>query len=212
MWATRYPFHRTKKYQLAQAPSLLDRVRSFNLSLYKFQQPDHTNLDQSVTQLAGSPSLLDFSLSSVYRSDLSVPEMGSAIHSEFSPVTSSLAASSSSSIPWWDVFLSFRGRDTHKTFTTHLCATLRQKGIHTFMDDTLSSGLEISPALVKVIEDFQISIMVLSKSYTSSRWCLDELIKILECRKTGGNRETVVLRPRSFRSTSPNQWCWRSIR
>jgi hypothetical protein len=180
--------HRKPQHQLTQAPSLLDRVRSFNLSLYNFQKPDHANPDHPQTQLARSPSLLDFNRSSVYRSDLSVPEMGSAIQSEFSPVTSSLAASSSSSVPRWDVFLSFRGEDTRKTFTAHLCAALRQKGIHTFMDDRLRSGLEISPALVKAIEESQISIIVLSKSYASSRWCLDELIKILECRETGGQQ------------------------
>ncbi|XP_059455267.1 disease resistance protein RUN1-like [Corylus avellana] len=92
--------------------------------------------------------------------------------------------SSSSSIPRWDVFLSFRGKDTRKNFTAHLYAALRREGIHTFMDDKLRTGEEISPALVKAIEESEISIIVLSKNYTSSRWCLDELMKILECRKT----------------------------
>jgi hypothetical protein len=97
-------------------------------------------------------------------------------------------SSSSSSIPRWDVFLSFRGEDTRKTFTAHLCAALRQKGIHTFMDDKLRSGKEISPALVQAIEESEISIIVLSKNYASSRWCLNELMKILECRKTRGQQ------------------------
>jgi hypothetical protein len=57
------------------------------------------------------------------------------------------------------------------------------------MDDRLRSGLEISPELVKAIVESQISIIVLSKSYASSRWCLDELIKILECRETGGQQD-----------------------
>jgi hypothetical protein len=56
------------------------------------------------------------------------------------------------------------------------------------MDDMLRSGEEISPALFRAIEKSAISIIVLSKSYASSSWCLDELMKILECRKTRGQR------------------------
>ncbi|XP_059429169.1 disease resistance protein RUN1-like [Corylus avellana] len=58
------------------------------------------------------------------------------------------------------------------------------------MDDKLRSGEEISPALVKAIEESKISIIVLTKNYVSSQWCLDELMKILESRKT---REILVL-------------------
>jgi hypothetical protein len=98
------------------------------------------------------------------------------------------ASSSSSFVSQWayDAFLSFRGEDTRKTFTAHLYAALCRNGINTFMDDKLRSGEEISPTLVKAIEESEISIIVLSKNYASSRWCLDELMKILECRKTRG--------------------------
>ncbi|XP_059455272.1 disease resistance protein RPV1-like [Corylus avellana] len=54
------------------------------------------------------------------------------------------------------------------------------------MDDELRSGEEISLTLLKTIEESKISIIVLSKNYSSSQWCLDELMKILECRKTMG--------------------------
>ncbi|XP_059454986.1 disease resistance protein Roq1-like [Corylus avellana] len=101
-----------------------------------------------------------------------------------------VSSSFSSSIIQWDEFLSFRGKDTRKTFTAHLYTDLRRKGINTFMDDKLRSGEEISPALVKAIEESKISIIVLSKNYASSRWCLDDLMKILECRKI---REILVL-------------------
>ncbi|XP_059455242.1 disease resistance protein RUN1-like [Corylus avellana] len=98
--------------------------------------------------------------------------------------------SSSSFTPRWayDVFLSFRGKDTRKTFTAHLYAALRRNGINTFIDNKLRSGEEISPTLLKAIEESQISIIVLSKNYASSGWCLDELMKILECRKTKGQQ------------------------
>ncbi|XP_059450314.1 G-type lectin S-receptor-like serine/threonine-protein kinase At4g03230 [Corylus avellana] len=95
-----------------------------------------------------------------------------------------------SSIHQWtyDAFLSFRGDDTRKAFTAHLYAALCQNNINTFMDHKLESGEEISPALLKAIEESEISIIVLSKNYASSRWCLDELIKILECKKTRRQR------------------------
>lgn len=52
------------------------------------------------------------------------------------------------------------------------------------MDDKLRSGEEILPALLEAIEESEIPIIVLSKNYASSQWCLDELIKIFKCRKT----------------------------
>jgi hypothetical protein len=97
-------------------------------------------------------------------------------------------ASSSSSSSRWDVFLSFRGEDTRTNFTAHLYEALRRNGISTFMDTKLRSGDEISPALLKAIEESETSIIVLSKNYASSGWCLDELKKILDCRKTRGQR------------------------
>jgi hypothetical protein len=97
-------------------------------------------------------------------------------------------ASSSSSSSRWDVFLSFRGEDTRTNFTAHLYRALGRNGINTFMDDKLRSGDDISPALLKAIEESEISIIVLSKNYASSRWCLHELKKILDCRKTRGQQ------------------------
>ncbi|XP_024192843.2 TMV resistance protein N-like [Rosa chinensis] len=93
-------------------------------------------------------------------------------------------SSSSSNHPWkYHVFLSFRGEDTRNNFTGHLCSALRQKGINTFMDDELERGEDISTSLLQTIEESRISIIVFSKNYASSKWCLDELVKILECKK-----------------------------
>jgi len=88
----------------------------------------------------------------------------------------------------YDVFLSFRGEDIRKTFTGHLYAALVQAGIHTFLDDVeLPRGEEISEQLLKAIRESKISIVVFSKGYASSRWCLNELVEILKCKrkKTG---------------------------
>ncbi|KAF7851306.1 hypothetical protein BT93_L4134 [Corymbia citriodora subsp. variegata] len=96
-------------------------------------------------------------------------------------------ASSSNSKKYYHVFLSFRGADVRKNFLSHLYAALDQKGLNTFMDDEeLRKGEEISPALMRAIEDSRIAIIIFSKNYASSRWCLEELAKIMECKERDG--------------------------
>ncbi|ESR55136.1 hypothetical protein CICLE_v10023372mg, partial [Citrus x clementina] len=83
----------------------------------------------------------------------------------------------------YDVFVSFRGEDTRDNFTSHLCSALCRQNIQTFIDDQLNRGDEISESLVNAIEASAISVIVFSESYASSRWCLHELVKILDCKK-----------------------------
>ena len=85
----------------------------------------------------------------------------------------------------YDVFLSFRGEDTRYNFTDHLHQALHNKGFETFIDDNLQIGEEISTELLKVIELSMISIVVFSENFASSTWCLNELVKILECKNFG---------------------------
>ncbi|KAH0739126.1 hypothetical protein KY290_037831 [Solanum tuberosum] len=93
-------------------------------------------------------------------------------------------SSSSFSHLSYDVFLSFRGEDTRKNFTGHLYFRLCQVGVNTFLDDEeLRKGDVISIELDKAIEQSRVAIVVFSKNYTSSSWCLDELVKILDCRE-----------------------------
>ncbi|XP_050278000.1 disease resistance protein RUN1-like [Quercus robur] len=83
----------------------------------------------------------------------------------------------------FDIFLSFRGEDTHLGFIGHLYNTLVRQGIHTFIDDNLPRGEQIFAQLLKTIESSTISIVVFSENYASATWCLDELAKIVECKK-----------------------------
>ena len=85
----------------------------------------------------------------------------------------------------YDVFLSFRGKDTLTGFISFLDGFLCDKGINTFMDEKLPFGEEIPAELLEAIESSRISIIVFSENYASSAWCLDELVKILECKKNG---------------------------
>jgi len=101
---------------------------------------------------------------------------------------SSKSKSSTSTTPQetHEVFLSFRGEDTRKTFTSHLNSALRRLDIRTYIDDNLERGDEISQALLKAIEEAKLSVIIFSKNFATSKWCLDEVVKILECRKNKG--------------------------
>lgn len=91
--------------------------------------------------------------------------------------TSTASASASPPTTRWDVFLSFRGLDTRNTFTDHLYKALIRTGIQTYKDDPeLHRGEVISRLLPQAIQDSKIYIVVLSKNYATSSWCLDELV------------------------------------
>lgn len=91
----------------------------------------------------------------------------------------------------FEVFLSFRGKDIRANFASHLNTALQNAGIAVFMDDEgIQRGQDITRALPLAIEHSQISIVVFSKNYAESKWCLDELVKIMECCR---NMEQVVM-------------------
>ncbi|KAJ9552041.1 hypothetical protein OSB04_016086 [Centaurea solstitialis] len=106
-----------------------------------------------------------------------------------------MASSSTSSIPKtsfkYDVFLSFRGEDTRTNFVDHLYDALKRQGIDTYKDDkNLEKGKKISKELIQAIEDSRFHVIVFSKNYASTSWCLDELVKIMECQMMN-TRQTV---------------------
>ncbi|KAJ9558645.1 hypothetical protein OSB04_013259 [Centaurea solstitialis] len=92
---------------------------------------------------------------------------------------------SSSSINGYDVFLSFRGIDTRCNFVDHLHKALLDAAIDTFFDDDeIQIGEDLKPELESAIKTSRASVIVLSKDYASSTWCLDELVLILEQHRT----------------------------
>ncbi|XP_048141444.1 disease resistance protein L6-like [Rhodamnia argentea] len=88
----------------------------------------------------------------------------------------------------YDVFLSFSGKDTRKTFVDHLYNGLIDAGIRVFRDDDeLRKGENIGTNLLQAIKNSKISTPILSRNYASSKWCLQELVQMAECMKSIGH-------------------------
>nr|XP_043611777.1 disease resistance protein RUN1-like [Erigeron canadensis] len=97
----------------------------------------------------------------------------------------------------YDVFLSFRGEDTRNNFTGHLYKALEHANFNTCVgifnmkngrnlgdaEDT-EPGVYLKQELLgSAIKASKASVIVLSKNYAFSTWCLDELVLILDQHK-----------------------------
>ena len=81
-----------------------------------------------------------------------------------------------------DVFVSFTQEDNSHEFVSDLYAKLKSAGVCVFKDEMEPrSGDQI---LLEAIELSRLSIIVLSRNYANSTWCLQELEKIMECRSS----------------------------
>ncbi|XP_013664589.2 uncharacterized protein LOC106369034 [Brassica napus] len=92
----------------------------------------------------------------------------------------------------FDVFLSFRGIDTRRTFVSHLLLALFKKQFKTFrQEEEMPWNQPASTQVLEAIENSKIAIVVISKNYTASVSCLDELAKIVECEE----KQSLVMIP-----------------
>ncbi|CAA7041075.1 unnamed protein product [Microthlaspi erraticum] len=98
------------------------------------------------------------------------------------------ASSSSSSFHCWryHVFPSFCGEDVRRSFLSHLEKELQIKGINAFKDHGIKRSRSIWPELKHAIWESRISLVVLSRNYAGSSWCLNELLEIMESREALG--------------------------
>ncbi|KAF8052724.1 hypothetical protein N665_1515s0011, partial [Sinapis alba] len=85
-----------------------------------------------------------------------------------------------------DVFPSFHGEDVRKDFLSHIQKGFERKGIRQFNDNEMERGESISFQLVRAIRESKIAVVLFSRNYASSTWCLDELVEIMKCRREFG--------------------------
>ncbi|CAN6994499.1 unnamed protein product [Brassica oleracea var. botrytis] len=86
----------------------------------------------------------------------------------------------------FDVFLSFRGEDVRKTFLSHLLKELDRRLVSAFKDNEIERSQWLDLALKQAIRNSRIAIVVFSKHYASSSWCLNELLEIVKCKDEFG--------------------------
>ncbi|KFK23207.1 hypothetical protein AALP_AAs59823U000400 [Arabis alpina] len=99
----------------------------------------------------------------------------------------SSSSSSSSSRNWvYDVFPSFSGEDVRVTFLSHLLKELDRKLISAFKDNEIERSRSLDPDLKLAIKDSRVAVVVFSKNYPSSSWCLNELLEIVKCKEEFG--------------------------
>ncbi|KAG2272872.1 hypothetical protein Bca4012_075160 [Brassica carinata] len=80
------------------------------------------------------------------------------------------------------VFPSFHGPDVRRGFLSYLLKEFKEKAIDVFIDNDIERSKLIGPELTEAIRGSLIAVVLISKNYASSTWCLNELVEIMKCR------------------------------
>ncbi|MCH85581.1 TMV resistance protein N-like [Trifolium medium] len=82
----------------------------------------------------------------------------------------------------YDVFLSYHDKDAGKSFASDLYSALTQAGLVVYINhNNLTTGDQTN---FSAIEASRSSIMIFSSNFDASIWFLEEIEKILECRRS----------------------------
>ncbi|VVB07979.1 unnamed protein product [Arabis nemorensis] len=84
----------------------------------------------------------------------------------------------SSSSP--QVFINFRGQDVRNDFLDSLVDKMKTENINVFIDKHEVRGLALEDLFMR-IEESKVAIVIFSKNFTNSPWCLNERARIKDC-------------------------------
>ncbi|XP_027907376.1 TMV resistance protein N-like [Vigna unguiculata] len=92
-------------------------------------------------------------------------------------------ASSTSKLPkMYDVLINFNGEDIRRKFVSHLDSVLSAAGLTTFLHHQNSvNDMDIQQPILNLC---RVAIVVFTKTYSQSAWCLHQLHQIIEWHKT----------------------------
>jgi len=108
----------------------------------------------------------------------------SAQRDTFASAASSSSSPSTSYAPY-DVFINHRGPDVKKTLAGLLYRDLKSKGLQVFLDQPeLEPGHIIRSQIEAAIQGASVHIAIFSENYAESNWCLDELVLMLDSKRT----------------------------
>ncbi|XP_027906894.1 putative disease resistance protein At4g11170 isoform X2 [Vigna unguiculata] len=104
-------------------------------------------------------------------------------HFRTSPVSSMEFASSTSKLPqMYDMLINFNGEDIHRKFVSHLDSVLSAAGLTTLLHhQNAVNDMDIQQPILNLC---RVAIVVFTKTYSQSAWCLHQLQQIIEWHKT----------------------------
>jgi Leucine-rich repeat (LRR) protein len=81
----------------------------------------------------------------------------------------------------YDVFINHRGPDVKKTFASLLYRRLRLHGFKVFLDQhELQKGDHLTSQIEEAIQTASVHVAIFSVGYADSKWCLEELVQMLQ--------------------------------
>ncbi|XP_030452524.1 disease resistance protein L6-like [Syzygium oleosum] len=96
-------------------------------------------------------------------------------------------------LPMYDVFLSYKGPDTHHSIVDYLHNGMWNDQIPVYSDnDDFRSNEGIGEEILQALDNSNIYIPVFSRSYASSHWCLRELSHMVKCTSESKGKRRIL--------------------
>ncbi|KAH7431131.1 hypothetical protein KP509_08G031300 [Ceratopteris richardii] len=92
----------------------------------------------------------------------------------------------------YDVFICHRGPETKRNVVSVLSGMLRSSGATCFVDYRMDMGRHVESEIDATIQSSRVFIVVLSPDFATSKWFLDEIVKIMSIQDTQRSAVSVL--------------------